>query len=222
MLISRRVQVDPIRKPRNENLGEHQETDTLATRLKIQLAAAQTGTELPILTEEQEEFVMFAAQTKKEETTCDQLKFIGKFFMGVSTAKQAEAHTAATGEEVVIKKMTVYEKQAKLEPHEGVFSEFSNILLQLGYVVLFAPAFPLASALLWTSFYFELRTDAFKMVKNTRRPPYMRAEDIGAWQTVLRLLAALGVLTNLGLINVTETTLERLLPFRFLGLIEVN
>ena len=170
----------------------------------------------------QEEFVMFAAQTKKEETTCDQLKFIGKFLMGVSTAKQAEAHTAATGEEIVLKRMTVYEKQAKLEPHEGVFSEFSNILLQLGYVVLFAPAFPLASALLWTSFYFELRTDAFKMVKNTRRPPYMRAEDIGSWQTVLRLLAALGVLTNLGLINVTETTLERILPFHFLGLIEVN
>lgn len=33
--------------------------DTLATRLKLSLAAAQTGTDMPILTEEQEEFVMF-------------------------------------------------------------------------------------------------------------------------------------------------------------------
>jgi hypothetical protein len=33
--------------------------DTLATRLKLTLAAAQTGTDMPILTEDQEEFVMF-------------------------------------------------------------------------------------------------------------------------------------------------------------------
>ena len=31
----------------------------MATRLKLQLSAAQTGNEVPILTEEQEEFVMF-------------------------------------------------------------------------------------------------------------------------------------------------------------------
>ena len=95
-------------------------------------------------------------------------------------------------------------------------------MVQLGYVVLFAPAFPLASALLFASFYFELRTDAYKMVCNTRRPPYIGGEDIGSWQVVLRVLAALGVLTNVGLVGVTDTTLKRLLPFKLLGLLEIN
>jgi hypothetical protein len=159
------------------------------------------------------------------QTTCGRLLFIGRFFLGVSTVQQASAHADSTGAQMTeyeLPKMTYYEGQAKLEPFEGIFSEYSNILLQLGYVVLFAPAFPLASALLWLSFYFELRTDAYKMVCNTRRPAYMGAEDIGAWQTVLRMLAALGVLTNLGLAGMTDTTLKRILPFHFLGLIEVN
>ena len=163
--------------------------------------------------------------TKRVQTTCGRLLFIGRFFLGVSTVQQASAHTDSTGAQMTeyeLPKMTYYEGQAKLEPFEGIFSEYSNILLQLGYVVLFAPAFPLASALLWLSFYFELRTDAYKMVCNTRRPAYMGAEDIGAWQTVLRMLAALGVLTNLGLAGMTDTTLKRILPFHFLGLIEVN
>ena len=161
--------------------------------------------------------------TKRVQTTCGRLLFIGRFFLG--TVQQASAHTDGTGAQMTeyeLPKMTYYEGQAKLEPFEGIFSEYSNILLQLGYVVLFAPAFPLASALLWLSFYFELRTDAYKMVCNTRRPAYMGAEDIGAWQTVLRMLAALGVLTNLGLAGITDTTLKRILPFHFLGLIEIN
>ena len=179
-----------------------------------------------------EEYAMYTKRVEQEsgdeiakrvQTTCGRLLFIGRFFLG--TVQQASAHTDGTGAQMTeyeLPKMTYYEGQAKLEPFEGIFSEYSNILLQLGYVVLFAPAFPLASALLWLSFYFELRTDAYKMVCNTRRPAYLGAEDIGAWQTVLRMLAALGVLTNLGLAGITDTTLKRILPFHFLGLIEIN
>mgnify|MGYP000846242841 CR=1 FL=1 len=172
------------------------------------------------LREADEEFAMFAAQTAKEETAIERICFKMRVLCGGHSAAVKIAE--ASGEQVVISAMTVYEAQAKLEPFEGVFSEYSRIVVQLGYVVLFAPAFPLASALLFASFYFELRTDAYKMVCNTRRPPYIGGEDIGSWQTVLRVLAALGVLTNVGLVGVTDTTLKRLLPFKLLGLIEIN
>ena len=172
------------------------------------------------LREADEEFAMFAAQTAKEETAIERICFKMRVLCGGHSAAVKIAE--ASGEQVVISAMTVYEAQAKLEPFEGVFSEYSRIVVQLGYVVLFAPAFPLASALLFASFYFELRTDAYKMVCNTRRPAYMGGEDIGSWQTVLRVLAVLGVLTNVGLVGVTDTTLKRIIPFNFLGFIEIN
>jgi hypothetical protein len=36
------------------------------------------------------------------------------------------------------------------------------------------------------------------------------------------VLAVLGVLTNVGLVGVTDTTLKRIIPFNFLGFIEIN
>jgi hypothetical protein len=172
------------------------------------------------LREADEEFAIYAAQTAKEETAIERICFKMRVLCGGHSA--AVKNAEASGEQVVIGTETVYEAQAKLEPFEGIFSEYSRIVVQLGYVVLFAPACPLASALLFVSFYFELRTDAYKLVCNTRRPAYMGGEDIGSWQTVLRVLAVLGVLTNVGLVGVTATTLKRLLPFKLLGIIEIN
>ena len=36
--------------------------------------------------------------------------------------------------------MTLYEEQAKLEPHDGIFSEYNSLIINLGYVVLVAPS----------------------------------------------------------------------------------
>ena len=66
--------------------------------------------------------------------------------------------------------------QAKLEPFEGVFNEYSTIVIQVGYLVLFAPAFPVAAGVCYVSFLFEMRTDAFKLLANTQRPKYLGAQ----------------------------------------------
>lgn len=50
----------------------------------------------------------------------------------------------------------------------------------------------------------------------------MGAQDIGSWQHVLWTLSALGVLTNLGLVGVTEQTLTTALPFRLFWVLEIN
>ena len=59
--------------------------------------------------------------------------------------------------------MTVHEENAKLEPHEGVFSEYNKLIIQLGYVVLFAPACPIASLICYVGNLLEIRTDAYKV-----------------------------------------------------------
>jgi len=116
-----------------------------------------------------------------------------------------------------VPKMTQYEEERKLEPHEGCFSEYNNLIITLGYVVLFAPAFPLAAMICYGACLLEMRTDTFKLLSNTQRPRYVGAQDIGSWQRVLWLISVIGVLTNMALIGFTSTYFHSLLPFHILG-----
>lgn len=44
----------------------------------------------------------------------------------------------------------------------GTHIEFNRIVVMLGYLVLFSPAFPAAPFLCYVAFLFEIRTDAYK------------------------------------------------------------
>jgi hypothetical protein len=118
--------------------------------------------------------------------------------------------------------LSFYEEQAKLEPFEGVFDEYNRIIIQIGYIVLFAPAFPIVSLICYVSFLFEIRTDAYKLLRNTQRPRYAGAQDIGSWQKVLIAIGIIGVFTNIGMIGYTSTAFSAALPLSVFGLFEVN
>jgi len=109
--------------------------------------------------------------------------------------------------------LSFYEEQCKLEPFGGTFHEYNRLMIQIGYVVLFAPAFPFAATLCYFSFQLEMRTDAYKLLVNTQRPPYLGAQGIGSWHKVLWLLGVIAVLTNLGVIAHTSVAFTRSLPF---------
>jgi len=109
--------------------------------------------------------------------------------------------------------LSFYEEQCKLEPFGGTYSEYNRLIIQVGYVVLFAPAFPFAATLCYLSFQIEMRADAYKLLVNTQRPRYLGAQGIGSWQKVLWLLGVIAVLTNLGVIAHTSVAFNRLLPF---------
>lgn len=117
--------------------------------------------------------------------------------------------------------MSTYEEQVVLEPHEGCFSEYLFLVTQLGYVVLFAPAFPIAALVCYASFLLEIRTDAYKLLVNTQRPRYAGAQDIGSWLKVLWFLCVVGVFTNMGIIGLTSSSFALSLPMNILGL-EIN
>ena len=71
-------------------------------------------------------------------------------------------------------------------------------------MVLFAPAFPLGASICLGSNLLRMRTDAFMLLKSTRRPRYAGAEDIGAWRTVLSTIGALHIVstsTNVALLS---------------------
>ena len=79
------------------------------------------------------------------------------------------------GEGAVIAAMSAAEEESKLEKYEGVFAEYQEMVVQFGYVTLFAAAFPATAALALINNMIEIRSDAYKLLKATQRPACMRA-----------------------------------------------
>ena len=86
------------------------------------------------------------------------------------------------------------------------------------YVVLFAPSFPIAAAICYFTFLVELKADAYKLLKNARRPCiHTCAEDIGSWLKVLWTLSTIAVFTNMSLIGFTSVQFRAWLPLDIFG-----
>jgi len=92
--------------------------------------------------------------------------------------------------------LSQWEADQKLEDYQGTLDEYSEMVIQYGYITLFASAFPLAPFMAVINNIIEIRTDAFKLLSSTKRPDYKGASDIGVWYTVLEILGILAVITN--------------------------
>jgi hypothetical protein len=100
-----------------------------------------------------------------------------------------------------------WEKECKLGPWGGIFDEYSEMVIQYGYISLFACAFPFAALLAWLNNMVEIRTDAFRLLSSTTRPGYKGAQDIGRWYYILEILGYIAVITNCFLIGFTYDAL---------------
>jgi len=100
-----------------------------------------------------------------------------------------------------------WEKECKLGNWMGIFDEYAEMVIQYGYISLFACAFPFAALLAWMNNMVEIRTDAFKLLTATTRPGYKGAQDIGRWYYILEILGYIAVITNCFLIAFTYDAL---------------
>ena len=94
-----------------------------------------------------------------------------------------------------------YELQARLMPYQGTFADFNDRVIQFGYLVLFAPAFPLAPFLAFVNNVIEIRTSGFKMCFAYQRPKWRARSGIGSWLAVMNVLGFLAVITNASMIT---------------------
>lgn len=77
------------------------------------------------------------------------------------------------------------------------------MLVQMGYVVLFSSAFPLAGLCALGNNLLEIRSDAFKLAHVHQRPFGQRVANIGTWQNALGLLGLAAVIVNCALIGLS-------------------
>jgi len=104
-------------------------------------------------------------------------------------------------EEITVKDVPIWERANKLAAFPGTLDEYSEIVIQYGYLTIFAATFPLAPLLAVLNNMIEIRTDAFKLLTSFTRPQYKGAQNIGTWFQILEVLGVIAVLTNCALIG---------------------
>lgn len=93
--------------------------------------------------------------------------------------------------------------QLEMEPYDGVFDDYFELVRQFSQISLFAAAFPFGALLATLNNFIEIFSDSYKLVNMTRRASPTRALDIGAWAKAFDFISVMSVLTNLGIMTVT-------------------
>lgn len=89
------------------------------------------------------------------------------------------------------------------------------MVIQFGYITLFAAAFPLGSFLSLIFNLSEVISDGFKISKLTRRPITTLTTDIGIWKYVLYTMSMLSVITNTIIFTYTSNQFAYICPWLF-------
>jgi len=112
----------------------------------------------------------------------------------------------STGE--TMKEVPIWERDAEKQAFLGTIDEYSEMVIQFGYITLFASCFPLAPLLSVLNNMVEIRSDGFKFLSSYPRPEYRGAQSIGTWYPILEFLGLVAVVTNCLIIGFSFTTLR--------------
>ena len=118
-------------------------------------------------------------------------KFINKI-CGSSRRKELEAFAKTNRDQAFLERV---QNEFDLDVYDE-FTDYAEMATQLGVISLWSVLWPLAPVMSVVNNFFELRSDAFKLVVNMRRPIPRRVESIGSWSSVLSHLAHLSFFTN--------------------------
>ena len=104
--------------------------------------------------------------------------------------------------------LTAIEQDSKRSKYETPLTDYMEIALQYGYVVMFCPAFPLAPLLAFGLSLLEVRVDAWKLCHLEQRPFPDQVKDVGVWSTIMRMLSIFAAITNPAIIIFTAGTFD--------------
>eukprot|EP00347_Sterkiella_histriomuscorum_P001432 403372059 len=104
------------------------------------------------------------------------------------------------------------ERQLQLQPQSNVLvAKYSEIIIQFGYIVLFAQAFPLAPLLSIFINFLEMKADMNMMAFYQKRTVAQGATGIGSWGGIVETLSFVGIGVNCGIIYWTSDSLNVIL-----------
>jgi anoctamin-10 len=98
-----------------------------------------------------------------------------------------------------------------LEAYEP-FDDYMEMLIQLGYVTLFASAYPLASLIMCAAVWIEIRSDCYKLTYLCQKPVAERVPGIRIWKSLLECMVWSSALTNCLLFGFTSDQMMHYMP----------
>jgi len=110
--------------------------------------------------------------------------------------------------EAMLNDMERYELEYFLEEYEGLFDEYAEIVLQMGYVIMFSLAWNLIPAVALGEILIQIRSDAYSFCKIKRRADPVPCEDVGYWSTLISYMPFCGVLSNTAIICFCTNALD--------------
>lgn len=90
------------------------------------------------------------------------------------------------------------------KPQYEQFDDFLEVVIEFGYVTIFASAFPLASLLSIICNMVEMKSDLYKLLFVCQRPRVVRAATIGVWRHLLHVIVGMAIPANVMLFSMSE------------------
>ena len=110
-----------------------------------------------------------------------------------------DGRTDLSPDEVMEARLEVAENDI-MDSWGGTVNEYSELMIQYAFVVLFTPAFPIAPVV---AFICNINGIRGEMTVNTsviQRAPPLSARDIGSWQTIQEALAMGSIISNVAIL----------------------
>ena len=95
------------------------------------------------------------------------------------------------------------EKESNLEFYDTPLSDYMEVVISYGYVILFASSFPFTSSLFLIMIILEIRVDAWKLCVVSQRPFPEPASSIGVWLYIIQVMSVVGAVTNIATVVFT-------------------
>lgn len=117
-----------------------------------------------------------------------------------ATSAAAAAAAAAISDSETTPLVQSVREQATREAY-NVQDDISEMVIQFGYLALFAPVWPLVSVGFLINNWIELRSDFLKLCTQHQRPHPVRTEGIGPWVAALDVLTWLGSISTAAIVH---------------------
>ncbi|CAO3589868.1 unnamed protein product [Absidia cylindrospora] len=170
---------------------DHQKVDF--QRLQDQLVYfVVTGQIVGFLTEMVVPYLMSRLMPKAKQISAKVIHSGSSTANNDSNQEEAtDISTSSTGDAEFIKKLN---REVGLEEY-NIYTDYVEMVIQFGYVSMFSPVWPLTALCCIANNWVELRSDAVKICKYTRRPAPLRAESIGPWLRNMETIVWLSSIT---------------------------
>ena len=100
-------------------------------------------------------------------------------------------------------------------PEYETFDDYLEIVINFGYITLFASAFPMAPVIIYIFHWVEMRSDKYKIIHAYRRPYPSKSRGIGSWNIVLNTMSFLCVISNIILFAFSSDQIAGFFPSLF-------